>query len=141
MIRIHGTDASESWSFVSDYPRYALHAGGGADAIIDRSLSDSNIFGGLGNDILQTYAGNDRLHGEGGNDSFFVSNTGDRHRVEIWGGRGHDAAVIESDSAEAADTTLENGDHVILFHNGTIVTTHGVEDVFVITHSDPPPWG
>lgn len=140
MIRFFGTDKNEAWSFNSEYPRYAIHAGGGADAVIDRSISDSNIFGGAGNDILQTYAGNDRLHGEKGNDTFFISNTGNSHQVEIWGGRGHDTALIESDSAALAKTTLENGDVAILYVNGTVVMLHGVEDVLMIQHSEIPPW-
>lgn len=140
MIKVYGTDAQETWNFEADYGAYALHMGAGADAVVDRSLSDSNIFGGAGNDILQTYAGNDKLHGGAGDDFFFVSNIGDWRHVEIWGGKGQDSVLIESDSAVLADTKLINGDEFILFVNGTIATLHGVEAVHVVSHADIPPW-
>lgn len=140
MVKIFGTNVQETWSFASDYEQYALHMGAGIDVVIDRSLTDSNIFGGAGNDILQTYAGSDKLHGGIGDDFFFVRNTGEAHQVEIWGGKGRDSVLIESDSAALADTKLENGDEIILFVNGMIATLHGVENVHMVQHSDIPSW-
>lgn len=137
---IHGTDTSEDWTFDTLYPNYRLNTGGGNDAVIDRSLSDSIIFGGAGNDIIQSYAGNDRLHGNAGDDTFYISNTGDRHRVDVWGGSGRDSIVIESDSAVVASTGMGGGVEVVAFGNGTIVTLHGMDDVHLISHSALEPW-
>jgi Ca2+-binding RTX toxin-like protein len=114
--------------------------GAGNDAVIDRSLSDSIVFGGAGADVFQTYAGNDMFFGGKGADSFYIDNSGDARHVDIWGGKGHDSVLVESDSAFMSKTVLDNGEIDIACVNGTVITLHNVEDVHMITHSDIPPW-
>jgi Ca2+-binding RTX toxin-like protein len=81
-----------------------------ASKALDAELSGDSLFGGNGNDYLESYFGNDTLNGGAGND-FLIGGMG---RDTLTGGSGADQFVFSS----TWHTTIDAADRIIDFRSG-----------------------
>jgi Ca2+-binding RTX toxin-like protein len=81
-----------------------------ASKALDAELSGDSLFGGNGNDYLESYFGNDTLNGGAGNDIL----RGGMGRDTLTGGSGADLFVFSS----IWDTTINAADRIVDFRSG-----------------------
>jgi len=104
----------------------------GDDTYFDRGffVSDDFIFGGAGDDWIQSKSGNDRMVGGAGNDAFQITLECDPHEGPfnriVRGGAGLDEITIVD--PRFIDDVREFSDHIEIYDKaGGVTSVYGVE--------------